>query len=1142
MKTEIITPDDPRLTAYAAGELSPEESAAFERQLEESPGARAELESIRETMALLRGEFARELDEVFSAASRHGLPRVLEMPAGLSDPDVARIARWLPTPRTAILGLAAVLVAMAVVAPVVFRRPETVERLVAQAPASNRSGASVLGTKGMKMETVAFADGSGTAIDLNSVPRPVSADSGLVTAVSGRMLVSDGNGSLPANLDAKPLADDLIVAEARRLADDPIRVQNQAVPVAGSADKPVTVSTGGADGFTGGRGNVSVMAGGEILLTPVGTPPSMVSAPAPRTHGGSIEIAGGTKAEDGQKTRSLFASHTRTDSDGQKAVRVKGRVSVAAAPAPMPDAGAMSFTHSGTAEPWSATEGRPEALSRLSADDAMARLPIAGGVANDYGVPVTATPVEGSDATGFRFTLEDSPGGKPGGNGTNGKFLRQFLSGPDPGTMRGFDYRDVGPKDEVMRESKIQWDNLTASVGGGGSIDMGSIYMGTIELSAGALPADVNKTLTDLVTQTAAPGVDSYGREVAREGASVAVSGMDLNWLNPNPYRKVDVLSSDPARGAMDFDAGLALSESEVLGAGLFGAGGAIPVTGLAETSLYTLPPVAPADPVAAPSHPVPGAGKFARTWDNPFKDPMHEELSTFSVDVDTASYTQVRRLILKENRLPHRDQVRIEEMINYFDYPEYETPKLDPKTPGEGGAPFSITLGCASAPWDTARRVVRIGLKGADLSVDERHAANLVFLLDVSGSMKPEDKLPLLQKTLREFVGQLRDDDRVTMVAYASKTGEVLEPTPGSEKKKILAAIDALSAGGSTNGEGGIRLAYRRARENFVEGGVNRILLATDGDFNVGQDSDADLVRLVEHEAKSGVYLTVLGFGTGNFNDSMLEKITNKGNGQFHYIDRLEEGRRVLVEQASGSLVTIAKDVKIQVDFNPARVGAYRLLGYSNRVMPREHFADDTKDAGEIGAGHSVTALYEVIPVESLLQMTRAEPLEELRYKQSAGPENSPLALRERALKARGVSLVDSPELLTVRLRYKRPDADRSELVEVPLNDEKTPFAQTDADFRFATAVGMTGLFLRDDPGLGDWLAGDSVARLREIGRVARAAIGDGDEYGRRAEFVEMVGAIAKLGGASTEADDEPVPESGDVGRSVRKKLDQLR
>ena len=542
----------------------------------------------------------------------------------------------------------------------------------------------------------------------------------------------------------------------------------------------------------------------------------------------------------------------------------------------------------------------------------------------------------------------------------------------------------------------------------------------------------------------------------------------------------------------------------------------------------------------SAVSRKLAGRGRFASTSDNPFFDPLMTALSTFSMDVDTASYTQVRRAILTDNVLPDRDQVRVEEFINYFDYPGDPAPDWV-KVKDDEMAPVSVTLECASAPWNPDHRVVRIGMKGAEVPRGDRPAANLVFLIDVSGSMRSGDKLPLIERCLRELVSELREEDRITVVGYASDAGEVLEPTPGSDRERILEVVDALTAKGETNGESGIRIAYQRARENFIEGGINRVLLATDGDFNVGQGGDEDLVGLVEKKAASGIELTVLGVGKGNLNDSLLEKITNRGNGQYHYLDRFEEGRRVLVEQVNRSIVTVANDVKLQVEFNAGKVAAYRLIGYSNRVMSREDFNDDSRDAGDIGAGHTVSALYEVVPIDTLLEMTATEPVDELKYKKRVDldPERmmSPLERRRRALKRKGLDLVNSPEMLTVKVRYKHPDSDRSQKLEFALVDSGQEFDDASDDFRFATAVGAFGEWLRsaESPN-----GGRTLAELERIGRIAREAVG-GDELGLKREFVRVIETAAGLEAGRIS---QPGLETGegDVETAVREKPETPR
>jgi Ca-activated chloride channel family protein len=461
----------------------------------------------------------------------------------------------------------------------------------------------------------------------------------------------------------------------------------------------------------------------------------------------------------------------------------------------------------------------------------------------------------------------------------------------------------------------------------------------------------------------------------------------------------------------------------------------------------------------------------YDRVVDNPFLEVTQHPLSTFSIDVDTASYSNIRRF-LNAGQMPPKDAVRIEEMINYFSY-DYALPA--------GDDPFSVDVAIAECPWNPDHLLTRIGLKGMEIGEEERPPANLVFLLDVSGSMQPPNKLPLVRRAMRMLVESLLPDDRVAIVVYAGASGLVLESTSCEEKAAIMSALDRLAAGGSTNGGQGIQLAYDVAEDYFIDDGINRVILATDGDFNVGVTNQGDLIRLIEEQAKSGVFLTVLGFGMGNFKDSTLEKLADKGNGNYAYIDTFNEARKVLVEQLSGTLVTIAKDVKIQIEFNPAEVAAYRLIGYENRLLQAQDFNDDTKDAGEIGAGHTVTALYELIPAgESIDDIPTVDPL---KY------QAPPAELAEAA---------DSGETMTVKLRYKEPDGDTSKLLEFPITDGGMALADAPDDFIFAASVASFGMVLRDSPYRGYFTYG-AVLELAEQSQGA-------DDYGYRAEFIELV------------------------------------
>ncbi len=475
----------------------------------------------------------------------------------------------------------------------------------------------------------------------------------------------------------------------------------------------------------------------------------------------------------------------------------------------------------------------------------------------------------------------------------------------------------------------------------------------------------------------------------------------------------------------------------------------------------------------------IPG-DRFEPITDNPFLRVGEQPLSTFSVDVDTASYSKVRDYLVRAHELPRPDAVRIEEMLNYFDYGY---------APPEAGAehPFAARVEIVTCPWNVDHRLARIALQGKRLQAEQRPPCNLVFLIDTSGSMDAPNKLPLVQEGMQLLLSKLDRDDRVAIVTYAGSAGLVLDATPGDESAKIRRALTELAAGGSTNGGAGITLAYQTARDHFIAGGANRVILCTDGDFNVGTTGTDELVRIVEREAKGGVFLTVLGFGMGNHNDAMLEQISGRGNGNYAFIDTDKEARKVLVQQADATLVTIAKDVKLQIEFNPNRVAAYRLIGYENRVLAKEDFNDDKKDAGEIGAGHSVTALYEIVPAGKEVDAI-SPPVDTLKY-QSVGKPNDAAA---------------SDETMTLKLRYKAPDGDTSRLVEFPVTDTGKGFDDADIHVRFAAAVAGFGMKLRSSPYAGKWT-------LADVRKTAAAAIGD-DPHGLRAEFVELVRAAATL------------------------------
>jgi Ca-activated chloride channel family protein len=465
----------------------------------------------------------------------------------------------------------------------------------------------------------------------------------------------------------------------------------------------------------------------------------------------------------------------------------------------------------------------------------------------------------------------------------------------------------------------------------------------------------------------------------------------------------------------------------------------------------------------------------YAAIDDNSFKNVRNNPLSTFSIDVDNASYSNIRRFI-NMGQLPPVEAVRIEEMINYFKY-DYPEPK--------GEHPFSVYTELAPCPWNNKHQLLHVGLRGKSIEKSSLPPSNLVFLIDVSGSMNVPNKLPLLKSALGLLVNELRPEDKVAIVVYAGSAGLVLESTPGNRKEAIMRAIDRLEAGGSTAGGAGLRLAYYEASKNFIKGGNNRIILATDGDFNVGESSNGGMERLVEENRDRGVFITVLGFGMGNIKDDKMEIIADKGNGNYSYIDNLPEARKVLVREFGGTLFTIAKDVKFQIEFNPVKVQSYRLIGYENRLLDDEDFNDDTKDAGEMGAGHNVTALYELVPAGSDERVPSVDPL---KYQVSKNIQEND----------------SSDEYLTIKLRYKKPDGHTSMLLEKPVKGYVNDMEDTSDNLRFASAIAEFGMILRDSEFKGN-------STLESASRLAKSARRD-DEEGYRAEFIRLIDTVKGL------------------------------
>lgn len=482
------------------------------------------------------------------------------------------------------------------------------------------------------------------------------------------------------------------------------------------------------------------------------------------------------------------------------------------------------------------------------------------------------------------------------------------------------------------------------------------------------------------------------------------------------------------------------------------------------------VPPINPndrRDPIRQPSN----TESYSAIDEAPFQSPSKTPLSTFSIDVDTASYSNVRRMITN-GQIPPKDSIRIEELLNYFSY-DYPQPQIN--------APFSVNTDVIQAPWNPQHKLVKIGLKGKQLQ--EVPPSNLVFLIDVSGSMNSPNRLPLVQRSLCLLTQQLTNNDRVTLVVYAGNAGMVLPPTSGDRKAEIFDAIDRLRAGGSTAGGAGIELAYKEAQKSFIKGGNNRVILATDGDFNVGASSDAEMIRLIESHRDKGIFLTILGFGMNNYKDSKLEQLADRGNGNYAYIDTYNEAKKVLSTDLRGTLFTIAKDVKIQVEFNPNNVQAYRLIGYENRALKDQDFNNDRKDAGEIGAGHSVTALYKIIP-PGITPNVKLPTVDDLKYQ----------------IPKVSARLSNPYELMQVKLRYKQPMSDTSELISQTVSDQfrMKSFSRPTIDTQFASAVTMFGMLLRDS----EFKGNTSIQQILELAKASKGT----DKEGYRQEFIQLV------------------------------------
>lgn len=1029
-----LTPDDPKLTAYALGELDADERAVVEAALAGSPEARAAVEEIRATAGRLTSELAAEPCPDLTPAQR----------AALSTPAAAKVVPfpWWRAWRTAGIAAAAACV-VGVMAGAIFGRKnngKSETSLIAQANPSNSHpnrepvAAGVLSEREKMLQKL-------DAIHLQSVKFEFAPLAGVLSDLSQQVrLLDPEHQELSLSITGPPAS--LIESD---LASTGIRISpplsdvtlRQALDViVRVADRPITYT---------------VEAGGVVFSA---------SAPSATNHTArpTTPLLSDAQKKVAQKLDSIRLTQIRYDSQPLAQV-------------------VDSLTRD-------AKNGDPERKGVNIIATGTANL---GGINDDIGALTIRVEPAVNDLT-LRQALE---------------IIVKVADRPVAYTITDWGVL-FSPRLPVVTELATHWYKIDPNtffhgLEGVVAFDFGGA--GSLDPSTG-LPANqgqgggVNYSSRRGGGQGGGGGRISYdpsGESPSRSGrgsaeyASVSVGNSGVSGVQERRWNEtsaltgdsIDVLASQQPPEVATLrhyfrTAGVDLSPPRSVvyndRLGMLMVRATRQELDLVEQAVQVL------------ERKQPGNVAYSSFVENAFVSVLQEPLSTFSTDVDTASYANVRRF-LNSGQLPPRDAVRIEELVNYFSY-AYPAPR--------GDDPFSASIETAGCPWTPGHRLVRVALKGRELPRGKRPPSNFVFLIDVSGSMQPAERLPLLKQALRALVKKMTDTDRVAIVVYASEAGVKLESISCAEKEKILAVIDALEAGGSTNGGEGIQQAYAMARRHFIQGGVNRVLLCTDGDFNVGLTDQNALVALVKENAAGGVFLTTLGVGTDNYKDALMQRLADKANGNYHYLDTLEEAQKVLIEQMNANLVTIAKDVKVQVEFNPAQVSAYRLIGYEKRMLRAQDFNNDRKDAGEIGAGHTVTAFYEIVPAGA----ADVRPVvDKLKYQSAVAPAS---------YSEKGES---SKELLTLKLRYKQPDGDTSKLIEFPHTDSGGSYGKASGDFKFAASVASFGMILRGSEHKGS-ATFDTVLELAGEGKGS-------DEGGWRAEFINLVKKAMGLKGS---------------------------
>jgi secreted protein with Ig-like and vWFA domain/anti-sigma-K factor RskA len=1100
-----ITPDDPRLTAYVLGELDDADRAAVDAALAADPECRQAVEELRQTTAVLFEALQSEPVPALSDAQRTEIRRSAARP---SPRRTVRVHEPATSGRRGILPLLAATIACAALLVGVsawnFERPAQQTAALFDNPQSWNQLLALHDS----VDGLATADESAYGeldqiLRLGSLADTEQMEADIVKTLRELSRESEQLGQIIVATDGETPSVTMNIEQAETSGMRVIRLQDRSGALTGEQLQGLanTTTRPSVPGNMGGVVDPSVdfiqrsfPAGGQSVPS-AGATSSLETLPATRYRESTSGVADGGQGSSSGAAGDVLRS--KVHEFRRPTVQYEQQLGRQAGERSGQGEGQPATTHYyrvenrfGSPTPQHTRErfGTAAAPSPASPTPQPAAAGMAGQPAASYDNYGFVTPPGGGPAASPTEPSAESPssfvtrsGARPpaaGGEGIN--YAPPSAQPSDDGTYFLFDKIVSAPAErrEALREnlggmpsqSSVR-DTDGDGVGDGVWLDLDFSPL-SLEDGRQFVPMFA---VTDL-RRLAEPASGQDGAGIAA-GDPVIVNGV------PPVMSNSVTVEQDLFLGAQPLVEGEQRGLQEKREAALGLAWGRTPVT-WEDGSWYAV--VRGGRKLRIK---VPGTEAYAPIRENEFVSPGEQPLSTFGLDVDTASYANVRRFLMDERRFPPPDAVRIEELVNYFAY-------SDPQP--AGGEPVGVSLEAAACPWNAEHRLVRIGVKAQQIDLAERPPTTLVFLIDTSGSMRDDNKLPLVKDSLRILVNEMTENDRIAIVTYNNDAGLLLDSTSGEHRREILAAIDGLQANGSTNGEAGLKLAYEIATKHFIESGQNRVILCTDGDFNVGTSATDPLVKMIANKRDTGVFLSICGYGTGNIKDEKLERIANTGNGLYHYVDNLKEARKVFLDELTGTLYTVAKDVKLQVEFNPARVASYRLIGYENRTMAAEDFNNDRVDSGDMGAGHSVTALYEVVPVgmEPAKPAGETPGVDPLKYQGSGGRGQESGDREQEAGGRRQRSGEESAELLTVKLRYKQPDGVESVKREFPLVDDAEGSASI--DLQWSAAVASFGMLLRSSRHAG----GSSLEGVLEMAQSAKGR----DESGRRREFIDMV------------------------------------